>query len=145
MRRSKNFKRILRLARSKMRLVPFFIKLLQKSVCLFCAERSVLPLRQEKWLGLQRPPRLQGKGNLSAKICQTAPTVSPATTPYSSRQKVYRGTFKGMGRITRCGCSQERRCMCLRSVRQATPGMSENVAGRGSVGGAGAFCGKSNR
>lgn len=35
--------------------------------------------------------------------------------------------------------------MFLRSVRQATPGMSENVASRGSVGGAGAFCGKSDR
>lgn len=35
--------------------------------------------------------------------------------------------------------------MYLRSVRQATPGTSENVVGRGSVGGAGAFFGKSNR
>lgn len=35
--------------------------------------------------------------------------------------------------------------MFLRSVRQATPGMSENVVGRGSVGGAGAVSRKSDR
>lgn len=35
--------------------------------------------------------------------------------------------------------------MFLRSVRQATPGISENVVGHCSVGGAGAFFGKSDR
>lgn len=47
---SKNFKRILRRSRSKMRLVPFFIKLLRKSgACFALSGQSYLCDRKTKW------------------------------------------------------------------------------------------------
>ncbi len=67
--------------------------LLQKSVCLFCDERSALHLRQEKWLGLQRSTNTEnGKRKLTAETSANRSVARNRAPDEEARQSLaYRG------------------------------------------------------